>query len=136
MSRLEEFVEARRKLFAEYVSNLNGLPLSLPKELDDAKSSWHLFVIRTERPEMRPILYRELRAAGIGVNVHYIPIHLQPFYRRFGFQEGDFPHAEEYYSKAISLPLYPALTETDQRHVISCVRSAFSCRVENIIEQH
>jgi dTDP-4-amino-4,6-dideoxygalactose transaminase len=71
-------------------------------------------------------VYKALREAQIGVNVHYIPIHTQPFYARLGFRRGDFPHAEHYYSRCLSLPLFPALTQVEQDAVVACLRSALT----------
>jgi dTDP-4-amino-4,6-dideoxygalactose transaminase len=68
--------------------------------------------------------FDSLREAGIMVNVHYIPIHLQPYYRRMGFKEGDFPQAENYYKKAVTLPLYPGLSEVDQDFIINKIKEA------------
>lgn len=120
MRRLESFVERRAALAARYDDLLAGLPLQRPLVRPGRTSSWHLYVVRIAEaaPLDRAALFRALRARGIGVQVHYIPIHTQPYYRRLGFDRGDFPAAEEHYRTALSLPLYPALTEAQQDTVV------------------
>jgi UDP-4-amino-4,6-dideoxy-N-acetyl-beta-L-altrosamine transaminase len=117
---LEEWVSRRHELAARYDDALSRLPLIVPRPHPDAYSAWHLYVIqlRDNAPIGRSELFRTLRGDGIGVNVHYIPVHLQPYYRRLGFAPGDFPAAEAYYARAISIPLYSALTTAEQDHVI------------------
>lgn len=121
MRRLDDFLARRRALAARYEHLLAGLPLQLPTAQAGAESAWHLYVVRLhEHLEHR---HREvfdgLRAAGINVNLHYIPIHLQPYYRDLGFASGDFPEAERYYRQAITLPLYPDLSEAQQDRVVA-----------------
>ncbi len=119
LNRLEHFVERRNLLASAYDQLLESSEVVLPGRDPLARSSFHLYVIRL--PEADPVRHRlvfeSLREAGIGVNVHYIPIHLQPYYRRFGFSAGDFPVSEDYYQRAISIPLYPDLTEQQQKYV-------------------
>ncbi|MEM9116378.1 MAG: UDP-4-amino-4,6-dideoxy-N-acetyl-beta-L-altrosamine transaminase [Cyanobacteria bacterium P01_F01_bin.56] len=125
MQRLEEFVGRRRQLAARYNESLSGLPISLPHQHADTLSSWHLYVVRLQLDELR-LTHRQvfelLRAAGIGVNLHYIPVHTQPYYQQLGFNWGDFPEAEQYYREAISLPLYYGLSETDQNRVFATLK--------------
>ena len=106
----------RAELFA-------GLPLKLPVRLQDRESAWHLYAIELgdQVGAPREEVFAGMREAGIGVNVHYIPIHTQPHYRRLGFARGDFPNAERYYARAISLPLFPAMTEEQQDTVAETV---------------
>lgn len=121
LGKLEAFVERRRQLAARYHSLLAGLPLQLPAAQADAESAWHLYVVRlqTERiGKSHREVFQALREAGIGVNLHYIPVHLQPYYRALGFAPGDFPEAERYYGQALTLPLYPAMSEIEQDIVI------------------
>jgi dTDP-4-amino-4,6-dideoxygalactose transaminase len=121
LNKLEGFLARRRELAARYQALLAGLPLTLPTAQADAQSAWHLYVVRvqTERVSLsHRQVFEALRAAGIGVNVHYIPVHLQPYYRALGFEAGDFPEAEAYYGQAISLPMYPAMTDQQQDEVI------------------
>lgn len=124
MTELERFIALRRELVARYEAGFEGVPLVRPWQHPDSHSAFHLYVIQVIAGGRmtRRQLFDALRGAGILVNVHYIPIHLQPFYRRMGFQPGDLPVAEAYYSRAISLPVYPGLTETDQDFVIHKVR--------------
>ena len=126
MTRIDEFLTRRRTIAARYDAELAGLPLSLPWQSPDGASAWHLYVIRVrpDAPRSRREVYDSLRAAGIGVNVHYIPVHLQPYYRGLGFSPGGYPVAEAYYSEAISLPIFPAMTAEEQDAVIAAVREA------------
>jgi UDP-4-amino-4,6-dideoxy-N-acetyl-beta-L-altrosamine transaminase len=118
--RLEEWVARRTELAARYDARLAALPLILPRSRADSNSSWHLYVIQLEdrAPIGRAELFANLRKDDIGVNVHYIPVHLQPYYRQFGFKPGDFPAAEAYYSRALSIPLYAGMTDAEQDQVI------------------
>ena len=126
MARIDEFLARRRAIAARYDAELADLPVTLPWQSPESKSAWHLYIVRvkSESPYSRREAYDALRAAGIGVNVHYIPVHLQPYYRRLGFAPGDFPEAEAYYAEAISLPMFPALTDEAQSAVIAAVREA------------
>lgn len=124
MLRLNAFVERRRRLAKRYDALLKSLPLVLPYQHPDSNSAFHLYPVRLKLNEIsksREQVFDELRKADIGVNVHYIPVHTQPFYQRLGFKTGDFPVAEGYYQEAISLPLYYDLTDDNQDFVISIV---------------
>lgn len=121
LRRLDEFIARRRYLARRYAQILDDLPIKLPLPSDE--SAWHLYPIRVDAA-LRRNIFETLQAAGIGVQVHYIPIHLQPYYRHRGFKPGDFPAAEAYYSEAISLPIYPALTEGEQDKVCAILRGA------------
>jgi dTDP-4-amino-4,6-dideoxygalactose transaminase len=93
----------------------------LPKQHSDTASSWHLYVVCLSREKIEKThqeVFAALRDAGIGVNLHYIPVHTQPYYQKLGFRWGGFPEAEQYYREAISLPLYYGLTELDQDRVV------------------
>lgn len=118
LDRLDVFVSRRRILADAYDAALADLPLRLPGRLDGANSSWHLYVIRLIESKDRRQVFDALRAKDIGVNIHYIPVHLQPYYQNLGFKTGDFPAAEEYYRRAISIPLYPAMNDAHQEKVI------------------
>lgn len=122
LSRLDEFLEARRRLAREYIDAFRDTPVRTLLQAPDSNSSWHLMVVRV-RPDIRGDVFRSLRAADIGVNVHYIPIHLQPYYRQLGFGEGYCPAAEAFYQASISIPLHTRLTPEDQRLVIDSVTS-------------
>lgn len=123
MTRLGEFVARRRQLAAAYGRELANQPLTLPWQHPDTASSWHLYVIRLHDVggSRHADAYRALQARGIGVNLHYIPVYLQPFYRRLGFVPGHCPEAERYYSSAISIPLHAGMSDEDQVAVTSAV---------------
>jgi UDP-4-amino-4,6-dideoxy-N-acetyl-beta-L-altrosamine transaminase len=128
LRRLKEFVERRRHLAQRYNAAFLELPVTLPWQHPDASSAHHLYVLRLKTDEWRKSrrrVFEELRAAGIGVNVHYIPVSMQPYYRRLGFRPGDFPEAEKYYYEAITLPLFVSLSEEDQDYVIDTVRKTW-----------
>lgn len=121
MTRLSEFVALRHQLAERYYEKLADLPITLPYQLAGTYSGLHLFVIRLDLDKISKThreVFDELRANGIGVNVHYIPVHLQPYYQRMGFKNGDFPNAESYYSNAISLPMFHAMTYEQQDEVV------------------
>ncbi len=124
MTELDRFIDRRHELVARYESGLQGVPVVRPWQHPNSRSAFHLYVIQVvERARMnRRQLFDALRGAGILVNVHYIPIHLQPFYKRMGFRAGDLPVAEAYYDRAISLPLYASLSESDQDFVIQKIK--------------
>jgi UDP-4-amino-4,6-dideoxy-N-acetyl-beta-L-altrosamine transaminase len=126
MTRLDGFVQRRHELVARYQTLLQDLPLTLPWQHPATRSAFHLYVIRLQLDKISKThlqVFEALREAGIGVNLHYIPVHLQPYYHQFGFRPGDFPEAEKYYGEAISLPLYPGLSEADQDRVAVALKS-------------
>ena len=118
LKRLDDFLEKRQILASRYHELLKDLPIELPVIDECCRSSWHLFVIRLNNPESRKSVFEGLKKAGIGVQVHYIPIHTQPYYQNLGFHWGQFPRAEAYYHAAISLPIFPDLTFEQQDFVI------------------
>ena len=125
MERLDAFLSRRRYLAARYDQLLAELPVVTPTQDPQTESSWHLYVVRLKpgqngKPH-RDVFY-ELRQQGIGVNLHYIPVHTQPYYRQLGFRAGDYPEAEKYYAEAISLPLSYTLTDEDQNRVVDVLR--------------
>jgi len=129
LQRLPEAAAARRALVSNYSRLLAGLPLKLPVEPADRESAWHLYVVEIDATRCavsRAQVFARLREAGIGVNVHYIPIHLQPYYRRLGFSPGQFPASEAYYANALSLPLFPRLTLAQQEEVTAALRGALT----------
>ena len=126
IKRIDAFVERRRAIAGRYDDELAALPVALPGRSTAARSAWHLYVVQIDVlrcGKTRKEVFDALRAAGIQVNVHYIPVHLQPYYRRFGFGPGQFPVAEHYYAQAISLPVYADLTDMQQTRVIVEVAS-------------
>ncbi|MFG6554305.1 UDP-4-amino-4,6-dideoxy-N-acetyl-beta-L-altrosamine transaminase [Sulfitobacter sp. 1A16808] len=121
LDQLDAFLARRRVLADAYDVGLKGLPLYLPGRQAGAHSSWHLYVIRLNDATRHRAVFEALRADGIGVNLHYIPVHLQPYYRALGFAPGDFPVAEDYYSRAISIPLHAELTDVEQAHILAAI---------------
>ncbi|MFL0797180.1 MAG: UDP-4-amino-4,6-dideoxy-N-acetyl-beta-L-altrosamine transaminase [Cellvibrionaceae bacterium] len=125
LTRLDEFVARRHKIVDVYNQQLKDLPITLPYQLPETYSAYHLYIIRLTLDGLtvsHKEVFHGLRRAGIGVNLHYIPIHSQPYYKNLGFELGDFPESEKYYSQAISLPLYPELTPDDQQKVIDTLK--------------
>lgn len=121
MSRLDEFVSERHQLANRYDDLLQNCPLVTPWQHRDTYSSRHLYIVRLGSPGRdvsRREVFERMRAEGIGVNVHYIPVYRQPYYQAMGFSAADFPQAEEYYARAITLPLYPTLTEVQQQKIV------------------
>lgn len=121
MQRLEQFVSQRHALATRYDQLLRDVPVVTPWQHPDSYSGLHLYVIRLELEAMK-VSHREvferLRVAGIGVNLHYIPVYRHPYYAREGFKTTDFPESERYYAEAISLPMYPGLTEQQQQEIV------------------
>lgn len=125
MERLDQYVTRRHQLAHRYNRLLANLPVTRPWQHPDAYSGQHLYVIRLQLDHISPMTHREvfenLRAQDIGVNLHYIPIHMQPYYLNMGFQKGTCPNAERYYTEAISLPLFPNMSENQQDEVITAL---------------
>lgn len=127
LRRLDEFLARRRELVRRYDGALKGLPLATPFEDNAGRSAWHLYVIQLDLETVgttRRAVFERMRAARILVNVHYIPVHLQPYYLALGFKRGDFPVSERYYERAVTLPLYFDLTESDQDRVCAVLESS------------
>lgn len=127
MQRLDEFVAKRHIIARKYDELRAGLPINTPWQHPDSYSGLHLYVIRLKTSEIRKThreVFESLRAAGIGVNLHYIPVHRQPYYEQLGFKAGHCPVAEQYYAEAISLPMYPGLTEEQQEQVVHALDKA------------
>jgi dTDP-4-amino-4,6-dideoxygalactose transaminase len=121
LGRLDEYVARRHILAKRYDELLHGLPVTSPMQSSNGYSSFHLYVIRLHLDKIdrsRLEVFEFLRNAGVGVNVHYIPIHTQPLYQKMGFKLGDYPSAERYYSEAVSLPLFPSLSNSQQDDVV------------------
>ena len=115
LAHIDEFIARRRALAENYHQALADLPLILPQP--DANGAWHLYMVELTAHD-RTEVFNALRARGIGVNVHYIPIHWHPYYQQLGFQRGQFPQSEAYYNRALTLPLYPGLSADNQNEVI------------------
>ncbi|MGM0429482.1 MAG: UDP-4-amino-4,6-dideoxy-N-acetyl-beta-L-altrosamine transaminase [Pseudomonadota bacterium] len=127
LKRLDEYVARRHALATRYCSLLNTLPVTLPRQHPDSYSGLHLYVIRLNLSQISVShrnVFESLRAQGIAVNLHYIPVHTQPYYQQFGFKANDFPEAMSYYREAISLPMYPTLSENEQNEVVEALKKA------------
>lgn len=118
LTRLDEFITKRNDLAKRYREKLTDLPLRHLTQYDDRYSSYHLFIIQLNNTAQHDRVFEQLKSSGIGVNLHYIPIHLQPYYKELGFKLGDFLNAEKYYRKSITLPLHPNLTVKEQDLII------------------
>ena len=126
MKRLDEFVTKRHKLQERYDLLLEDLPITKPYQDKDSYSALHLYPIQIDldsNDKSREKIFDELRQGGIGVNVHYIPIHIQPYYQRLGFQVGNFPNSESYYNRVISIPLFHAMTLEQQDEVVNNLKN-------------
>lgn len=124
MQRLNKYILRRRQLAASYHAQLTDLPLQRPEP--DNQSAWHLYIIRLDTDHISNThrqVFDSLRDQGIGVNLHYIPVHTQPWYQQQGFKQGDFPEAETYYRQAISLPLFTGLDDITQKKVVEALKN-------------
>ncbi|MDG1500320.1 MAG: UDP-4-amino-4,6-dideoxy-N-acetyl-beta-L-altrosamine transaminase [Planctomycetota bacterium] len=127
LQRLDEVVTRRHELARAYDEALAGLPLQLPFNHPDTYSALHLYPVRLRLDRIRRThreVFEELRSGGVGVNLHYIPVHTQPYYRDLGFSVGQFPEAERYHAEAISLPMFPTLSNEQQQEVVRVLREA------------
>ena len=123
LDRIDDFISMRHTLKERYDSLLKDFPIILPFQSKDSYSALHLYPIKIDIKKKhnlrRSQVFKKLIASGIGVNVHYIPIHTQPYYQDLGFKYGDFPNSEVYYESALSLPLFPSMTIKQQDKVVS-----------------
>lgn len=125
MQRLEQFVAKRHQIAKRYNELFADLPVVLPYQLENTYSGLHLYVIRLKLDKLKKThqqIFNELRERGIGVNVHYIPVHTQPYYQNLGFKQGDFPNAEQYYAEAVSLPMFPDLTDEQIQYIYTTLK--------------
>ena len=128
LERLDSYVARRHAIVARYESLLADLPVVAQYQHPDAHSAYHLYVLRLQLDMIgrtHQQVHETMRSLGVGVNLHYIPVHTQPYYRDFGFKSGDFPQAEAYYAQAISLPMYPTLTDRQQQEVVDALKKSF-----------
>lgn len=129
MNRLRGFVENRHKVANYYFDSLRELPIILPHQSLDTYSAYHLFVIKLKveyKKKTHAQVFNELRESGVGVNLHYIPVYLQPYYSELGFKKGYCPEAEGYYSRAISIPMYSSLAHSDLEKVSTLLKKVLS----------
>jgi UDP-4-amino-4,6-dideoxy-N-acetyl-beta-L-altrosamine transaminase len=129
MQRLDAFVARRHKLAQRYDQLLASLPVTTPWQHPDSYSGLHLYVVRLQLDKITKThrqVFELLREQGIGVNLHYIPVHTQPYYQRMGFKVGDYPQAERYYAEAISLPMFQTLTDGQQDQVVEVLRGVLA----------
>lgn len=124
MQRLDDFVAKRRYLANRYNELLNALPIKLPVQSPDTNSSWHIYAVRIDFTRInitKKDLFLAMREKGINLNLHYIPVHTQPYYIELGFKKGDFPVSEKYYEEVFTLPLFYDLTDAQQDYVVKCL---------------
>ncbi len=127
MNKLDRFIQRRREIASKYNEAFAEMEeIVVPTEKNDVRAAYHIYVVQL-RTEMitasRKEIFEALRAENIGVNVHYIPVHLHPFYqRKFGYREGDYPSSERYYERALTLPIFPRMSDEDASDVIQAVR--------------
>lgn len=140
LSKLDDFIDRRREIAASYNDAFKNLKeVEIPVEMKGNRSGYHLYVLRLlgelSLPETKREIVKKLTEKGIGTQVHYIPVHLQPYYRsNFDFKVGDFLEAEKFYAQALSLPMFPKMTDQEVRKVIEEIRSVISkCLTQNKI---
>ena len=126
MKRLDAFVARRRELAARYDALLQELPLVTPHVMEGANPSWHIYVVRVafgQISKTKQQLFEAMKEQGVMLNLHYIPVHRQPYYEKLGFRQGDFLQSEKYYEEAFTLPLYYDLTNDEQEQIVDVLRS-------------
>lgn len=129
MDSLDEFVARRRYLVKRYNEKLKNLPLRTPYKDEATNPSWHIYIIRVDFTKVKlskKEIFARMRDSGIVLNLHYIPVHTQPYFQKLGFQKGDFPVSEKYYEEAITLPLYYDLTDEQQDEVIEALKEVLA----------
>lgn len=129
MERLDTFVARRRQLAQRYDELLADLPIRIPKQSRDTNSSWHIYVVRLDKTRVKKRkteIFEEMKQRGVTLNLHYIPVHLQPYYQTLGFKQGDFPVSERYYEEAFTLPIYYELTDAQQDQVVGALKEVLS----------
>lgn len=125
LAKVDKFVARRRQLAERYNELLKDLPLKLPYQNTDTDSSWHLYIVRVDFNKVKKTkkqIFAEMKAKGVCLNLHYIPVHTQPYYQNLGFKHGDFPVSEKYYEEAFTLPLYYSLTDEQQDCVVNALK--------------
>ena len=125
LTKVDKFVTRRRQLAARYNDLLKNLPVKLPYQNPETNSSWHLYLVRVDFSKVNKTkkqIFAEMKEKGVCLNLHYIPVHTQPYYQNLGFKHGDFPVSEKYYEEAFTLPLYYSLTDEQQDCVVSALK--------------
>lgn len=129
MHKVDKFVARRRGLAARYNELLKDLDmLKLPYQDESTASSWHLYIVRVDFSKIsktKKQIFAEMKDKGVCLNLHYIPVHTQPYYEKLGFKQGDFPSSEKYYEEAFTLPLYYSLTNEQQDHIVKALKEVF-----------
>lgn len=126
LQRLDENIARRREIALKYREEFFDMPIHCQMEFFDRKSSYHLFPILFHESETRRKMFDYLRELNIGTQVHYIPVHTQPYYQSLGFPMKYCPNAEDYYSRCLSLPMYHSLTDEQQDHIIVAIKDFFN----------
>lgn len=125
LAKVDKFVARRRQLAERYNELLKDLPLKLPYQNPDTDSSWHLYIVRADFNKVKKTkkqIFAEMKTKGVCLNLHYIPVHTQPYYQNLGFKNADFPVSEKYYEEAFTLPLYYSLTDEQQEYIVSTLK--------------
>lgn len=125
LTKVDKFVARRRELAARYNELLKDLPVKLPYQNPETNSSWHLYLVRIDFSKVNKAktqIFAEMKEKGICLNLHYIPVHTQPYYQNLGFKKGDFPVSEKYYEEVFTLPLYYSLTEKQQDYIVNALK--------------
>ena len=125
LTKLDKFVARRRQLAARYNELLKDLPVKLPYQNLETNSSWHLYLVRVDFSKVNKTktqVFAEMKEKGVCLNLHYIPVHTQPYYQNLGFKNGDFPVSEKYYEEVFTLPLYYSLTDKQQDYIVNALK--------------
>ncbi len=124
LKKLESFIDKRRRIADIYYQEMDGIGwIDLPKERPDVKSALHLYALRLKDPRKRRLVFEKLKKAGLGVQVHYIPVYWHPYYQQLGYPMGLCPKAEKFYQQEITIPLHPSMTKDEVEYVVKTVRS-------------
>ncbi|MEK7080441.1 MAG: DegT/DnrJ/EryC1/StrS family aminotransferase, partial [Patescibacteria group bacterium] len=123
LKKIDRFIKRRREIVAKYNKAFKNIKeIILPTEKDYVKSAWHIYPIQVQGVDRKKI-FDDLQKQGIGVQIHYMPLHLYPFYKnKFRYKKGDFPKAERYYERAITLPLFPKMANKDIQYIINSIK--------------
>lgn len=125
LTKIDKFIARRRQLAARYNELLKDLPVKLPYQNPETNSSWHLYLVRVDFSKVNKTkkqIFAEMKEKGVCLNLHYIPVHTQPYYQNLGFKNGDFPVSEKYYEEVFTLPLYYSLTDEQQEYIVNALK--------------